>query len=485
MINFNYFAKFSRQRLFGIDLSINQSRIIEILSTPTTKELINFVSENIAGLDESAISNKIKEKFLGFKAKKPSVMLILPSHQAITKNIEIPSRDPDEIKEIINLQAGRHTPYAREEIVVDYIEIGTYRKSYTKILLVIVNRSVIKRQIDILEAADLRVNKVLLSCEGIGQYCWMSATSKVNPLLGILHVDYGYTDFSITLEGRPIFIRNIPVGAHHFLQNKEHYQNIFVEEVRRSLEVYQNEDIESVPANFMLVGAVGRIAEIEYVLQQSLKIPAKILPKNNQMLYLQNGIDFVDVTGEISCFHIAASLVSNKETRIYLVPEEIKVRRNIEEKGKEIVKTGVLIMAIVVFALMIFLTNIYIKTIYLGKISSRYSAIWEEAQNLEKKFVKIKMVRRHLKNRGQALQVLSELYQITPQEIYFYHVSMEGDGKISLKGIADVYSSVYNFVAFLEDSKVFRNVSSKYAGTRREGDKDIVDFEINCILETG
>ena len=86
-----------------------------------------------------------------------------PAHLTIAKNIEIPSLDPDEIKEIIDLQAGRHTPYSRGEIIIDYINIGTYRENYTKILLVIVTLSVVRRQIEILAKAGLITEKVFFA----------------------------------------------------------------------------------------------------------------------------------------------------------------------------------------------------------------------------------------------------------------------------------------------------------------------------------
>ena len=65
------------------------------------------------------------------------------------------------LKEIIDLQAGRHTPYSREEIIIDYINIGTFRENYTKILLIIVTLSVVRRQLEILAKAGLSTEEVL------------------------------------------------------------------------------------------------------------------------------------------------------------------------------------------------------------------------------------------------------------------------------------------------------------------------------------
>src|SRR3972149_3451470 len=49
------------------------------------------------------------------------VVCVVPSKLLITKNVDMPSRDRKEIDKIVDLQAGRFTPYSRNEIVIDYL----------------------------------------------------------------------------------------------------------------------------------------------------------------------------------------------------------------------------------------------------------------------------------------------------------------------------------------------------------------------------
>ena len=87
-------------------------------------------------------------------------MNIVSASLAITKNIEIPSCDHAEIREIISLQSRAGTPpYSREEIIVDYVDLGAYKNSYTKILLVIVARNIVKRHYETLSKAGLKPEK--------------------------------------------------------------------------------------------------------------------------------------------------------------------------------------------------------------------------------------------------------------------------------------------------------------------------------------
>ena len=143
------FPASARQELVGIDIGSEHLKLIQLKDALNKRELVNLISRPIAGLPDIEVSKIIKASLEELKLKNPRIITVIPAHQVITKNIEIPSIDHNEIQEIVNLQASRHTPYSREEIIVDYIELGIYKNSYTKILLVIITNAVIKKQFEL------------------------------------------------------------------------------------------------------------------------------------------------------------------------------------------------------------------------------------------------------------------------------------------------------------------------------------------------
>ena len=66
------------------------------------------------------------------------LIIILPRNQVTIRNLELPSVDQDEIRDIINIQTGKQTPFARDEVIEDYRLVGSSRQRYTKVLLAIV-----------------------------------------------------------------------------------------------------------------------------------------------------------------------------------------------------------------------------------------------------------------------------------------------------------------------------------------------------------
>jgi len=137
----NVFPHIGIRDVVCVSLSGDNLKLAYAKISPTRKELVDLVSYEIQGLSDEEITKSIQSSLTSLRLSSPEVIIIIPSHATIAKNIEIPSLSEEEIREIVDLQAGRHTPYSREEIIIDYINIGAYRENYTKILLIIVTSS--------------------------------------------------------------------------------------------------------------------------------------------------------------------------------------------------------------------------------------------------------------------------------------------------------------------------------------------------------
>jgi len=468
----------------GIDFSDNNLKFAHLRTSLNKKEVVNILSRNINGLSDGDISKIIRISFDELKVKKPNIINIIPAHLVITKNIEIPSTDPREIREIINLQAGRHTPYSREEIIVDYIDIGTYKHSYTKILLVIVARNAIKRQSDILSKAGLRLERVLLAPESLAWFVpkVLKIETEGSPV-NIINIDESFTDFTIVFKNKLVFIRSIPIGAQHLRGEKEKYQARFVEELKRSLESYQSEDIEKTPQQLVLTGAVEELNELGAVLNNALHLTARVAPYFKNLSLSDKAFKAISLTNRLSFLNVIASLFAWEDMKVSLIPEEVKLRRSLEERGKDLIKTGIFILTALVLVFSILMSKIYFKSTYLKDLNKKYQALNQEAQKLEKGYSIVSLIKSYLLNRGYSLEVLAELYNITPLDLELSDIRFDEKGKFSIRGTAESMSIVFSFVDNMEKSKYFKDVKTKYTAKRKEGQKDVTDFEIAASLE--
>jgi Tfp pilus assembly protein PilN len=108
----------------------------------------------------------------------------------------------------------------------------------------------------------------------------------------------------------------------------------------------------------------------------------------------------------------------------------------------------------------------------------------KEAGELENDFTKIAVVRGYLANRGFALEVLTEIFNTIPLEVEVNYLKFDGQGKLTIRGTAASMSVIFAFVDNLEKSSYFKDVKTKYTTMRKEGIKDLADFEIGCTLES-
>lgn len=472
------------RELIGIDLSTNTVKIAHVKSGSGKSQVAGLLSRDITGLSDDEISKLISNCVSELKALNPRVIDVIPSNMVITKNVEIPSTDHREIKEIVNLQAGRHTPYSREEIIVDYVDIDVYKHNYTKILLVIVARKAIKRHFDILNKAGIKLEKVLFAPEGL-----VRPVSKIlkletsGPPVCIVHVDEEFSDFGVIFRNKIAFIRSISIGVRHLTTEGEEYWTRFAEEVRRSFETYQSEDIEKIPDSLILTGAVEELKTLDAVLNQAVHLPVKVVPYLQNLPFSKEALEVASSSKRLSFLNVVSPVIALEEMKMDFIPEDIKLRRSLEDRGRDLIKTGVLLLSVFVLIFLILLSDIYIKSAYLKTLNMKYQPLKLETEKLEKDFIRASTVKDYLIKRGYSLEVLTELHSIAPADVELDDIRFEEQSKFSIRGTARSTSTIFSFVDNIEKSKYFKEAKTRYTTKRREGSRDVTDFEINCLLE--
>jgi Tfp pilus assembly protein PilN len=448
-------------------------------------EILHLATLNTEGMSDVDIAKLIKDSVKDLKRGANTVLIsAIDSQQIITKNIEIPSTNEKEIREIIDLQAGRYTPYAREEIIIDYLIVGTYHNSYTKVLLVILTQDIILRQLVMFEKAGLRVSKIQLGSESVGcaSSRLMGLAEKSVPSI-VINIDAKSSEFLVLFKGKTIFVRSIPAGYEQLSGGSSEDAARFFEEAKRSLESYRTEDIEAMPADAAIIGGQDKAETIKKALQESLNIPVKAFAFETAVSFSSRAREELNASPRISFVSTISSVLAWTDTRIDARPSELKMRMAFEERSKDIITSGVLVMTAIVFLCILSLIKIYYKGQYLKKLQTQVGALSAPVRELEKASLKVTTVRNYLENKRYSLNILSALYELLPDDVYLKSVSVDEKGNVSLKGTAAAMSEVFNLVSAIENSKVFTKASATNTASRKEGNKDVSDFEITCIIK--
>ena len=190
----------------------------------------------------------------------------------------------------------------------------------------------------------------------------------------------------------------------------------------------------------------------------------------------------ISAAKQLSFLNVIAPLLAGEEIKVDLIPEEVKLRRSLEERGRDLIKTGIFCLTIFVLVFSVLISKIYFKSTYLENLNNKYQSLNQEAQKLEKDFAKVGLIRNYLSKRGYSLEVLTELHSIIPLDLRLSSIRFDEEQRLSLRGTAESMSIVFSFVGDMEKSEYFKEVKTMHTTKRKEGAKDVTDFEIICLI---
>lgn len=486
-INFNRLT--AKKSLAVVEIGNDWLKVVEGDFDVNSATISNMSFTKLATIKEtvsSALSGIFKELNLG----KRGVIICIPRHLVTIRILEFPSTDPKEIEDMVALQASKQTPYSKEEIFSAHKTLSSDREGYAKVMLVIARRNIISERIDTLEKAGIQVSKVAVSTEGV--YNWFNAAQmphmkeEASQAVAILDIDSNYSDFIIVRKGKLVFTRNILIGANQLIEEMDKWQDKFVEEVKHSIELYRDEEKGSKAIKIFLSGAAKNIKGLCALLNARLDMPAEETSADNN-LQIKAGADllinpdnkFISVT---ALFGIA---VNEIEAELDLSPPELRIRKQMEMTRRQLIIMGVLFTSIVMLASFLLLFTVYNKNAYLSRLNQEISNIKNDASSIEKMRLRINMVENRRDAKGSSINILSEIYRLTPKEIYLTNISIEERKKVVLRGRAGIMSDIFKYVTTLETSGLLENVNTSYATAKKEENTEYIDFEITSLVSMG
>lgn len=437
---------------------------------------------------KDSVAGAVDGIFRDFGLNRQHVVAYIPRHLVTVRMLNLPATDPKEISDMINLQVGKQTPYSKEEIISSHkiIEIGA--AGYAKVMLVIAARNIINERTDTLVKAGLDVKRVAISSEGV--FGWFTAVYSQHLKLDDSHgvalvdIDSNYSDFIVIRKGKMVFTRNIFIGANHLMQNSDEWRDKFVDELKRSFERYQSEEKNIKIEKIFLSGAGANIKGLDIILSASMDLPTESIDQLKN-IRTQNSIEALraESFSFVSLTQLLGVSVADKEPQIDLTTGEQKVQHLMDIKRKQLTVMGILIVSIVTMLSFLCLTDIYNKNVYLAKLKRMILKIGTEADDVEKMRTVISLVKKRLDFHGSSIEVISEIYSITPKEIYLTDINIDEKQAIILKGGGLAMSDVFKYVKKLEESDMFETVRTTYTTTKKDRDIEFAEFEISCMYQ--
>lgn len=477
--------------MFGADkryLSFSLSETVIKLAQVKSSGIVEKVAR-ITAVDTStdALGQALKNLLNGFD-RKASVICTIPIGSSTSKTIEVPSSDPQEIKSIINLQVNRHTPYSREEILMSYINLGPGSPNHTKVLLVIVHRNVVKDRLMVLEKAGLSPDKILFVPEGVGRL-YSRNIKKDSQAIGLIDITLNSVNFMVVARGSVTFCRSIHIGVQQLVEGQESVSKL-LSEINKSIAAYTSEETDAPIVAYTVTTDNEVVKNILPALREGLKSDILVNPYINFVKAggVKNRLqkDFADD----SFLDVIAPVATVSKCEVNLMPDEMVAKKTVEHQSKEAIKTVIAALLILVLLGSAIISKIYFKDTFLNEnLKAQYQPQKEEVQKLQERLNKIKVVKKYLQSRMVSLDIIHELYRVTPTKIYLNSITFDEDGGLTITGISpstiglsDSMAQVNAYEKALDGSSMFKDVKTSTT-TKKDNGKDVIAFEIKLKVE--
>lgn len=177
-------------------------------------------------------------------------------------------------------------------------------------------------------------------------------------------------------------------------------------------------------------------------------------------------------------------------SKINLLPQ-----REPEESGISPAKLGLIIVleiAIVGASALYAYRHFFIQQLEedIDRIEAQIGAIQADVEAVEKVQRRTADIRKRIDEaeaiRAEGLasgRVMREVRDIIPRDIWLSSLSINPDGGVSLAGDTFSIESVARFALAIEDSPMFGEAHVGSVSLAAEGDYEVYDFNIDCMLE--
>jgi Tfp pilus assembly PilM family ATPase len=484
-----FISKNSNKNITVIQIDNDWLRLIQVKESKHKKTVSTVKTKKIASLSDESVSKAARELFSEISINPRYLVISIPRNLTTTRNLELPSTNPAEIKDMIGLQIGKQTPYSTDEVIMDYEITESNADGYSKALLVIVHREIVGRYFKILGAAGLKSEKVSFSSEGLLN--WSSIADKqgivTNKAIVLIEVDYNTSDFEIVLNNKLVFGRSMSFGISQFqaVGQIDQWQKKLIEEIKRSIYSYQNEtmgkDIEKIiiTGPKVIIGSLDRAA-----LESATALPVEAIDQFQNILIDENALNEYDNLEDknLSFSGLIGFAMTYGTQKIDLVPQEMQIEKDVQERGRDLYVMGLLLIFILAAFSSIFLGRIYSKEWHLSQLKQRLHEINDKAQKLNNLMGITESVKDRIRVRSLALNLVYEIHRVISPEIHVVSINYNGRDSLTVVGVSNIMSEVFKFTSQLEESEYFQNVQTKYTTKRMVNNKELTEFELLCPL---
>ncbi len=437
-------------------------------------------------IDAFSLALKVAQIVKSHHMKPSRVLVSFPSRHLTTRILSLPSTDPVEIADIVSLQAVKQTPYAREEITAGYHKIDSDASGYSRIFLAIAHRDQPSQYFRTAEMAFLLPDQIVPAVEGLRfwtKIVFESEAEKSQEPVLILEVDEAVTELLVVAGNNMIFTRGLGIGSKQLQEQAGTIEPEFLREVQRSLE--SDETLKQTRISRIIVTGVSQASKTAAaILSREMDIPCEVLPcfEPARKSFADDAAESISKS-PVSFAALTGLLLSPEISEINLMPDDVRLRKGLEQRARELAFMGTLLLTIVMLGSLIGFEKIYKRTVYLDYLKKEYAAVRAQAEDVERLIGKIKLAAEQTGGKTDFQEVLFDINTVLPDSLILTSIDYNDREKtVLIRGTAREMSSVFQFLSTLESTPSLEQVKTRNVTKRKAGEQEVSEFEIAAVL---
>lgn len=395
-------------------------------------------------------------------ALKDRIYATIPRQMVTSRILELPSTHPAEIADMVELQIGRQTPHAKDEIVTAYKILGPGRKGYSRVMLAIVQRGILRARYSVLEEAGLKIARMTMGSEGLAN--WFRYISGVKSTSGVVVVDVDsfFSEVAIFENQQLVFSRSILIGANHLAADPAGASDRLMRDVKGALTTFHSESEGGPLDRVLLTGAALGLATLRTTFEEGLGLKVDALDSVASLKNLP-----ATPNRKLAPFHTVsltalAGMAASPETLDFnLIPDSVRLRREVSVKARNLSQLGIWLMLLLVLVSMNGMLRLFMRRSQLNSVRLEAAEVAPGAELVRSKIALIRAVGERVDTRTAEVNLLFQIQKSIPADIGVSLTRLDLDmeaRRVVLMGSAPSTEAVRALGRALESVPILENI---------------------------
>lgn len=409
---------------------------------------------------------RLVHSFLSRAGQKVHFKHLIMRERAFTKHFEFPSKDINEIKQMLALRLPREIPSSVDQIVYHFhpIQSLNHDTPKTAVLLFGVSKELVNQERELLKSFGIQPDQILLSSIVIATFVRKKLGLSGGIPRIVLFGAFGKGEVLLAGDQGIQYSRSFTYDSAELLYSvQESLHPIF-----ESLE--PKEDVKS--ADLCVAGEI-------HVLKEQL-FPGRYPARTNLQPSTDNfsGLDFL--------FHAGAAIESENLHPFNLLPDEVKQKIAVKQGEIDASKTRFSFAILVVTFLLIALFSSVRMLIAISAVSTKQASIDASVKEVKEIARSIQAISSLKMRKIRPIDLIAKLHEESPGGILLNELEYDDKEEfVRLKGRADEQSLVDQYVRKIGALPWFSRADLQYSESTNEGGRTQFQFSIQAPLKKG